>query len=204
MRWLHNISDSIDMSLSKLQETVEDRSAWCAAVHGVTKSLTRLRDCTTAVTGCALLSGGLLHIWAPGEHSLHLSHSGPSTREMVNPFQMSFFVLLYCYAERSIIWTQSTGCFFRGCGWWMPKCRVYGLLHTIPGTQGSGSPCLCPLLPGPGSWETSGQGVALPVSSSPDSELICVVCKQELWMVCWMSENMWSPSLSTDSLLIPS
>ena len=49
MKWLDSITNSIDMNLSKLQETVEDRGAWCVAVRGVTKSQTPLNDLTAII-----------------------------------------------------------------------------------------------------------------------------------------------------------
>ena len=50
MRWLDSITDSMDMNLSKLQETIEYMGAWYAAVHGVSKSRTRLSKWTAIET----------------------------------------------------------------------------------------------------------------------------------------------------------
>ena len=54
MRWLESITDSMDMCLSKLQEIVKDREAWCATVHGVTKSWTWLSNWTTRIDSTLL------------------------------------------------------------------------------------------------------------------------------------------------------
>ena len=60
MRWLEGISDSMDMSLSKLQELVMHREAWHAAVHGVTQSRTRLSDWTELIRKTFLLLSHLI------------------------------------------------------------------------------------------------------------------------------------------------
>ena len=55
MRWLDGISNSMDVSLSKLRELVTDREAWCAAVHGVTKSQTLLSNLTELINSSAIV-----------------------------------------------------------------------------------------------------------------------------------------------------
>jgi len=122
--WDHSITDSMDVNLTKLWETVKDREAWLAAIHEVAKSWTWLSDWMTTICPCTEI--------APGSPTLGAQSTGPPGKSLHHNFfiHSSFDGCLGCFTW--LLWIML---------WWILVCKylfsilLWSLLSCIPGSD---------------------------------------------------------------------